>query len=145
MQNRLMVSAFLLLAGIALLLGLSIFKNYLIIFYCIALILFFLAAVFISRQSNNVSSLYAKQADSVAIDSSAAADRQSRSPYASKEIVMLRAFGLLIAALCCFAALMIFIVFGHESQYALGWLIFGAMFLFLLIVAWRSFQQAKRR
>jgi hypothetical protein len=43
---------------------------------------------------------------------------------------MLRAFGYLIAALCVFAALMIYIVFGYRSQYALGWLIFGAMFLF---------------
>ena len=57
---------------------------------------------------------------------------------------MLRAFGYFIAALGFFAALMIFIVFGG-SQYALGWLLFGAMFLFCLILAWRSFQQAKRR
>ena len=51
MQNRLIVSAFLLLAVIALLLGWSIFKNYLVIIYFIALILFFLAAVFVSRRS----------------------------------------------------------------------------------------------
>ena len=62
-----------------------------------------------------------------------------------KEIVMLRAFGYFIAALAFFVALMIFIVFGHGSQYALGWLIFGVMFIFFLILAWRSFQQGKRR
>jgi hypothetical protein len=58
---------------------------------------------------------------------------------------MMRIIGSLIAVLCFLTGLIILIVFGHGTQEALGLLIFGALFIFSAVLAWRSFQQNKRK